>query len=95
MGDVHGLVATLIESYPHAFDPRRRPPLKVGVFTDILAVTDCDPYLLGVALRQWCGHPGYQRSLIRSPCRLDLDGNPAGAVTDAERTHAREQAARN
>jgi sRNA-binding protein len=84
------LIAVLAAKFPKCFavpDTRRRP-LKVGIDADLLAAlggtiprTD-----LFRALAMYCSSHGYLERILNGAWRIDLQGNPAGAVTaDDER----------
>jgi sRNA-binding protein len=84
-------IALLAERYPNAFFVlgKQRKPLQVGIanhieIDDVVRLTD-----LRWALGAYCCSPGYLRSFQAGVPRLDLDGNAAGIVTEAEADHAR------
>jgi len=86
------IITTLAERFPAAFAiyARRRKPLKIGVFDDLLAATagSIPPAELKDALRAYCRSYGYFRACREGIARVDLAGQPAGAVTAAEAARA-------
>jgi ProP effector len=60
-------------------------PLKIGIHRDIKAVM---PELSMTKIRKALGahtrQPGYRQALVPGRQRFDLEGQPAGVVTDAE-----------
>ncbi len=85
----------LIAKYPKAFfeDPRDRKPLKIGIHADILAdeSNQLAGYQLTSALRWYTGAYGYQLCLKAGEDRVDLQGEKAGEVTEADATAAAEK----
>lgn len=93
--DVQAGIERLAEAFPQAFfiyEARRRP-LKVGIRDDILAALDgaMDARELAIVLRFYSSNRGYLRACRAGAPRIDLEGNPAGAVTAEEATHAVER----
>jgi hypothetical protein len=85
----------LRQRFPLAFngdgdrDPR---PLKVGIHRDLRKrAPDLDGALLRQVLKAYCGGPRYLAALVAGAVRIDLDGEPAGAVTAEEEARAIEQ----
>jgi ProP effector len=87
-------IALLVERYPKTFAvyEARRRPLKIGIDRDLVAALGgaMTPRELGSALRCYCSNEGYLRNMLKGAWRVDLDGNPCGAVTGEAETHARE-----
>jgi ProP effector len=87
-------IAILAERFPAAFIvyARRRKPLKLGIFDDLLAATagSIPPDALKAALQRYTRHFGY----LPGATRIDLDGKPAGTVTAEEAAWAAEHAAK-
>jgi ProP effector len=79
---------TLRQKFPQAFarlNDNRRRPVKVGIHLDIqAAIPDLDKVAIGRALKFYVSDFRYHRACIEGAARIDLDGNPAGAVTAAE-----------
>ncbi|WP_121491308.1 ProQ/FinO family protein [Cupriavidus plantarum] len=79
----------LQKRFPLAFpkNPAPKVPLKVGIFEDVLAhatelgLTEAE---LRDAIRTWCRGARYWACLTEGAPRLDLAGQPAGAVTEAD-----------
>jgi hypothetical protein len=71
--------AELRERWPKAFNDQRLP-LMLGVHLHLH-----DPRLRA-ALRAWVQHPDYLHNItVPGAIRIDLEGRPAGEVTEAER----------
>jgi ProP effector len=91
-------IETLASRFPQCFAiyEHRRRPLKVGIRDDVIAamagVMSADE--VASALRYYTNAVVYQRTLIASASRIDLDGNPAGTVTPDEEAFAWEKAPR-
>ena len=92
---LHADRRALARAFPACFNrpkskaPKR--PLKVGITADIIArgVTGEDGLPLSRnrierAVRDYCFGTKYDAALIPGAVRVDLDGNPAGAVTSAQ-----------
>lgn len=78
--------------WPTLFDTHEFKPLKVGIFQDLLnGLSDADPNALRRVLGRWCNCRPYRRKMIAGTPRTGPDG-PCGEVTEAEATHATEQA---
>jgi ProP effector len=79
-------IALLAETYPRCFAvyQARRRPLKIGIHKDILRELDgaLTPDELSAALRYYTGNKHYLLALRPGAQRVDLDGEPAGAVTE-------------
>jgi ProP effector len=91
--DVTAIIARLAELLPKAFSvyERRRRPLAIGVRAAILdKVGDrITPDELNVALRTYTRNVGYQRAMAQPGAqRIDLEGNPVGAVTPEQAASA-------
>jgi sRNA-binding protein len=66
--------AELRKLWPLAFNNQRRP-LKIGIDEDMNLVGRID------AMRHWVNHPVYLRHLITGGQRIDLNGEPAGTIS--------------
>ena len=91
--DVTDLHRQLMDRFPHAFpkDYDALRPLKLGIHADILhRWPEVDPVLLRRALANHTRRDGYLLALLhhRGDRRYDLDGQPVGTVTEAERAEA-------
>ena len=90
------LIATLCDRFPAAFSLKRPQPLKVGVGNEIAKMLDINPRAVGLALGFYCNRSAYLsacNSAYLPACnkgatRVDLDGNPAGTVTERDAGHA-------
>jgi ProP effector len=81
------LLQWLAARWPATFDPVQPPrPMKIGIHRDIAAaMPGLDAKLLSSALRLHTGRPAYAEQLLEAgTVRFDLDGNPAGEVTEAQ-----------
>lgn len=90
--------ALLMERFPAAFprDYDAIRPLKVGIDQDLMARlgTAVDPQLLRRALANHTERAGYLLAVLHGPgVRVDLDGNPAGAVDEPARAAAAQRLA--
>ena len=83
----------LAEAYPACFDWERPRPLKLGIHKDLLAAgfggAGVKPAEIKRALGRYCNRPRYRKTLRAGANRVDLDGQPAGAVTAEEAEAAR------
>jgi sRNA-binding protein len=79
------LIEQLAERWPKCFSvfERRRRPLKLGVHLDLLDAGVAPAELLSLAMRLYTGNIFYLRSMVRTGAvRIDLDGMPAGSVSE-------------
>jgi ProP effector len=66
-------------------------PLSIGIDKQLVArVPELDRKLLRIALGLHTNSLRYLRKMEKATSRFDLDGNAAGEVTEAQRTHASE-----
>ena len=91
--DVTALHRQLMDRFPKAFpkDYDALRPLKLGIHADVLQRwPEVDPVLLRRALANHTSRDGYLLALLhhRGDRRYDLDGQPVGTVTDADRAEA-------
>ena len=86
------ILELLCERFPRTFarDPAERPPLKRGIDRDLVARLDGLSSRTAVKriLGGYTACPEYRAKLIEGAARIDLDGNPAGAVTASEAAYA-------
>ena len=82
------LIATLCDRFPAAFSLKRPQPLKVGVGNEIAKMLDINPRAVGLALGFYCNRSAYLLACKEGATRVDLDGNPAGTVTERDAAHA-------
>ena len=78
----------LPELFPACFDWRRPRPLKIAIHQDLIAVGH-DRIAVKHALSRYCQGDRYQNALQAGAIRRDLQGRPAGAVTEGEAAYAR------
>ncbi len=82
------VLLTFRQKFPAAFSRlshRQRQPLKIGIHHDIAAaLPELGPVKISCALHHYVSDPAYHRAVIEGAPRIDLDGNPAGAVTASE-----------
>jgi ProP effector len=91
---MHEGIAQLAELYPNCF---RQPcqPLKIGIHNDVIARhPELRPSLIASALKVYTRSPGYLETLKAGSARIDLEGNPVGAVTDAGEEDAKRKIAK-
>lgn len=70
-------------------DTERIYALKIGISADILArYPNTDPERLSQWLKAWTAKGTYQAALRYHKHRIDLDGNEAGRISQADRVHA-------
>lgn len=85
----------LQKRFPLAFpkNPAPKVPLKVGIFEDLMAqatelgLTEAE---LRDAIRTWCRGGRYWACLTQGAQRVDLAGQPAGEVTEADARRGRQ-----
>ena len=82
----------LCERFPGTFvrNPAERQPLKRGIDRDLVARLDglSSRTALKRVLGGYTACPEYRAKLIEGAARIDLDGNPAGAVTASAAAYA-------
>ena len=77
--------------YPKAFFKAHTRPLQIGIHE---ALIDAEPWsarLIRRTLACYVNLPRYMKSVRPGAQRVDLEGQPAGQVTEEEALHAREQ----
>jgi ProP effector len=91
--EILAIIELLAETFPNAFAvwERRRRPLKVGIHDDILVKLGgtIAPQELSIALCFYTANAGYLTALRTGTPRVDLDGSPAGTVTESESDFAK------
>lgn len=91
------LLGRLVETYPKAFLPlsaRQVHPLKLGIHKDLQPVIKewgYEPLALKLALAAYIRQLRYQIAITKEATRVDLDGAPAGEISDEHRQKAQEQ----
>jgi ProP effector len=86
---MHEGIAPLAELFPNCF---RQPcqPLKIGIHNDIIAWhPELQPSVLASTLKTYARSLGYLETLKAGAVRIDLEGNPVGAVTTADEEDAK------
>jgi ProP effector len=90
-------ITLLQERFPKTFFVRevKRKPLKIGIDRDVVAMLNgtLKPDELTNALRYYVSAPGYLAALRPNAVRVDLNGEPAGIVSDGAAKVADEQLA--
>ncbi|KAI3591209.1 Activator of osmoprotectant transporter ProP [Cupriavidus sp. U2] len=88
-------IGKLQKKFPLAFpkNPAPKVPLKIGIFDDLLThatelgLSEAE---LREAIRTWCRGARYWTCLTQGAPRLDLAGQPAGEVTEADAARGRQ-----
>jgi len=92
-------IARLQKRFPRAFpkNPAPKVPLKIGIFEDLLphaqelALTESE---MRDAIRTWCRGNRYWTSMVEGAARVDLAGQEAGNVSQADARRAQHLQAR-
>ncbi|TWI35296.1 ProQ/FINO family protein [Mesorhizobium tianshanense] len=87
MTDPRDIIAAWERRYPLAFSHKDRKPLKIGIREDLLAAGH-DAVEVAVGIGWYIRSSNYRRRQVAGAARLDLDGKPAGVVTEKEAAHA-------
>ena len=91
------VISLLAEKWPCCFSiiESGRRPLKLGIREDVLAALGgaISAGKVSAALRWYVSSLEYQRRLVHGAWRVDLDGKPAGIVSQEDEAHARAQLA--
>jgi hypothetical protein len=74
--------------YPACFNWKQPRPLKIGIREDLLAAGH-DQKKLHRALAKYCSYWRYLKATQTGTPRIDLQGQPVGAVTEAEEAMAK------
>jgi len=93
-------ISRLQRQFPKAFpkNPAPKLPLKLGVLADLVQHAEqlqLDEAQIKEAVKTWCDGRRYWASMVEDAPRVDLNGEPAGAVTANEARHAKRMASRN
>ena len=78
----------LAELYPACFDWENPRPLKIDIHKPMIRAGH-DREAVKRALAAYCTAPRYRETLRAGASRIDLQGQPAGVVTEKEAAHAR------
>ena len=76
------MMRALCESFPAAFNLSRPKPLKLHIDKDLLASGRLSQDVIGQGLACYTGRSRYLDSLIVGATRIDLEGKPAGTVSE-------------
>ncbi|MFC6673583.1 ProQ/FINO family protein [Marinobacterium aestuariivivens] len=82
-------VQLLMDTYPKTFSRHQVRPLKIGIQEDLLADDKVSKNKIKRALASYVRSLAYYRSLQAGAARIDLQGQPAGQVTEEEAEHAK------
>ena len=88
---VQPTLETLRERYPHAFLPEGEPPrpLQVGILQELFVkANDISRRRLRWAVYYYANNIAYQQALANGKARYDLEGQPAGEITEEHREAA-------
>lgn len=89
------VLLTLRQRFPNAFarlNARRRKPLKIGIFNDVIAgVPEIVAADLAVAFQIYTRSASYLAVCKEGTERVGLDGQAVGAVTAEQAAHAKRQ----
>lgn len=77
--------------YPKAFFKAHTRPLQIGIHEALIAAEPWSARLIRRTLACYVNLPRYMKSVRSGAQRVDLQGMPAGQVTEEEAQHAREQ----
>ena len=80
----------LEESWPKAFDHKDPKPLKIGILADLVNTKKETTRLADLkrSLSRYCNSIEYQRALMNSEHRIDIDGLPAGEIIKTHKVFA-------
>ena len=87
-------IALFAEKFPAAFYVdgfAERRPLKLGIDHDLQKLLKIKRYLIKTTLRFYCNSFSYLGSMYPGAVRVDLNGQPAGVVTEEEAAMAQQQ----
>lgn len=93
-------ISRLQRHFPKAFpkNPAPKLPLKLGVLADLVQHAEqlqLDEAQIKEAVKTWCDGRRYWAGMVENAPRVDLNGEPSGAVTANEARHAKRMASRN
>ena len=86
----------LVERFPQTFKPRGapKPPLKIGIADDVMrAMPELSSKIVRIALADYTWGSTYCEQVVEGAMRIDLDGNPCGAVSKSEEEFAKRRLA--
>jgi ProP effector len=95
--NVEAAISELVAAFPAAFtlDPVLVRPVKLGIKDDLYERSAMSHRRITAALRAYCNSVQYLKASIEGAVRIDLAGEPSGAVTATEAHHAREALAKS
>jgi ProP effector len=84
-------ISELVAAFPAALtlDPMLVRPVKLGIRNDLYGQSSISRRRITAALRTYCNSVPYLKASVEGAVRVDLAGEPAGAVTATEALHAR------
>lgn len=93
-------ISRLQRHFPKAFpkNPAPKLPLKLGVLADLVQhaqALQLDEAQIKEAVKTWCDGRRYWTCMVEDAPRVDLNGEPSGAVTANEAKHAKRMASRS
>lgn len=93
-------ISRLQRQFPKAFpkNPAPKLPLKLGVLADLVQhaqALQLDEAQIKEAVKTWCDGRRYWACMVEDAPRVDLNGEPSGAVTANEAKHAKRMASRS
>ncbi|MFD4836519.1 ProQ/FinO family protein [Achromobacter sp. NPDC058515] len=93
-------ISRLQRHFPKAFpkNPAPKLPLKLGVLADLVQhaqALQLDEAQIKEAVKTWCDGRRYWTCMVEDAPRVDLNGEPNGAVTANEARHAKRMASRS
>lgn len=93
-------ISRLQRQFPKAFpkNPAPKLPLKLGVLADLVQhaqALQLDEAQIKEAVKTWCDGRRYWACMVENAARVDLNGEPSGAVTANEAKHAKRMASRS
>lgn len=93
-------ISRLQRQFPKAFpkNPAPKLPLKLGVLADLVQhaqALQLDEAQIKEAVKTWCDGRRYWACMVEDAARVDLNGEPSGAVTANEAKHAKRMASRS
>jgi ProP effector len=87
------MMHSLCESFPAAFNVSRPKPLKLRIDKDLLASGGLSQDEIGQGLACYTGRARYLDSLTVGATRIDLEGKPAGTVSERHAEDAKHRLA--
>jgi ProP effector len=89
---VKATISELVATFPAAFalDPMLVRPVKLGIKDDLYRQSAISHRRITAALRAYCNSVHYLKASTEGAVRIDLAGEPVGAVTATEAHYARE-----